>query len=292
MTSQGTEPWTVLRLLNWTRDHFERNQVDDPRLSAEVLLAHSLNCKRIELYARFDYKPDSQQLDTFRDYVRRATRHEPIAYLVGSREFYSLSFSVTPDVLIPRPETEMLVQQAQDVLKTLDGPGTLWDACTGSGCVAVAAAVQVKTLQVLATDLSDKAVAVAAGNAEKHGVADRVTCLVADGLHLPETAAEMAPFDVITANPPYIRTSEEVAESVKHEPELALYAGENGMEIVGPMIQQAPDHLRSEGALILEFGIDQADEIRDRLLATDLFYEPEIYSDLQGLDRICVAIRK
>lgn len=292
MSSQATEPWTVLRLLNWTKAHFAGREVDEPRLAAEVLLADAMGCKRIELYARYDHVPPAAVLDAFRANVRRAVAHEPIAYLVGTKEFYSLPFVVTPAVLIPRPESEMLVEKAEEHLSGLGRPGRLWDACTGSGCVAIAAARQVETLEVLATDISPEAVEVAAGNARRLGVAQRVRCLVADGLELPDAAAELAPFDVITANPPYVRADEPVAPCVRHEPEVALYGGADGFRVLGAIIDRAGDRLAPEGALLLEFGIDQADEVRDRLLATGQFYEPEIYADLRGLERICKAVRK
>ncbi len=292
MSSQAAEPWTVLRLLNWTKAHFAGREVDEPRLAAEVLLADAMGCKRIELYARYDHVPSTAVLDAFRANVRKAAGHEPIAYLVGTKEFYSLAFEVTPAVLIPRPESEMLVEKAEEHLAGLDRPGRLWDACTGSGCVAIAAARQVESLQVLATDISAEAIDVAAGNAERLGVAQRVRCRIADALDLPDDAAELAPFDVITANPPYVRTDEAVAPSVRHEPEVALYGGADGFRVLGAIIDQAGRHLACQGALLLEFGIDQADEVRDRLLATGQFYEPEIYADLRGLDRIGKAVRK
>ena len=292
MSAASPEPWTVLRLLNWTKDHFVKSQVPEPRLSAEVLLAHALGCKRIELYTRVDYVPKPAELDAYRESVRRAGRHEPVAYLVGTKEFYSLPFKVTSDVLIPRPETEMLVQQALEVLKRHEAPLTVWDACTGSGCVAIAIARQRQDVQVVASDISPGAVAVADENARALKVADRVRCRVADGLALPDDCGDLAPFAVITANPPYIRPGEPVAECVRHEPEVALYGGADGYTILRPLIADAPARLRPEGALILEFGIEQADDVRDMVLATGEFFEPTIEADMQGLERICVAVRK
>ena len=125
MTNPPAEPWTTLSLLNWTKEHFERHEVDSPRLSAEILLAHSLRCLRIDLYTRFDYRPTPEELADFRRNVRRASRQEPVAYLVGEKEFYSLRFKVTPDVLVPRPETELLAQAAIGHLQGLGRPGAL-----------------------------------------------------------------------------------------------------------------------------------------------------------------------
>ncbi|RPI61428.1 MAG: peptide chain release factor N(5)-glutamine methyltransferase, partial [Planctomycetaceae bacterium] len=165
MTNQPAEPWTVLKLLNWTKDDFARLDVDEPRLSAEILLAHTLGCKRIELYTRFDYQPTHAQLEQYRQLIQRGRNHEPVAYLVGTKEFFSLKFKVTPDVLIPRPETEMLVVQAVEHLRKLSRAATAWDVCTGSGCVAVAIASQVKEATVLATDISPAALRIARENA-------------------------------------------------------------------------------------------------------------------------------
>ncbi len=292
MTTAPAEPWTILRLLNWTKEYFVKGEVGDPRLSAEILLAHVLGCKRIELYTRFDYQPATAQLDAYRELVSRARQHEPIAYLAGRREFYSLEFRVTKDVLIPRPETELLVAHAVEHLKALGRPGQMWDACTGSGCVAVAAASCVADLTVLATDISEPAVKVAAQNAALNKVDGRVRCRTADLLTLPEDCGDLKDFDVITANPPYIVAGQPIGESVKHEPALALYAGKEGFELISPIVAAAPKFLRPGGLLAMEFGMDQADGIRDLMLATGEFNEPKILLDHQGIERAAVVLRK
>ena len=292
MSENAGETWTVLKLLNWTKDFFARGQVDDARLSAEVLLANVLGCRRIELYTRFDYQPTPAQLDAFRALVGRARKHEPIAYLVGTKEFYSLPFKVTHDVLIPRPETELLVAEAVTHLKALGRPGLMWDVCTGSGCVGVAAASQIKDTTVLATDISPAAVTVAAENAAANKVGDRVRCRVADLLTLPEDCADLKDFDVITANPPYVAKGQEVAETVKHEPAIALWAGDSGMELIDRVIAQAPALLRAGGVLAMEFGLGQADGVRDRLVKTGAFAEPRILRDHQAIERAAVAVKK
>ncbi|MCY2932029.1 MAG: peptide chain release factor N(5)-glutamine methyltransferase, partial [Planctomycetota bacterium] len=176
----ANEVWTVLKLLGWMKEHFSARKVDSPRLAAEVLLAHVLGCPRIELYARHDKEPTEQQRATLRELVKRAADHVPVAYLVGRKEFYSLSFKVTPDVLIPRPETEGVVAEALAILERLDRPGRVWDVCTGSGCVAVAIANQALEVTVLATDVSEGALAVAAENAQALDAGDRVLVARAD----------------------------------------------------------------------------------------------------------------
>ncbi|MCL2701844.1 MAG: peptide chain release factor N(5)-glutamine methyltransferase [Phycisphaerae bacterium] len=291
------EPWTVLRLINWTKEYFEKNQVDSPRLATEVLLAHSLKCQRIQLYTRFDYTPSADETASFKGLVQRAVKHEPIAYLVGVKEFYSLPFRVTADVLIPRQETELLVAQAIEHLQKIGPLGVVWDCCTGSGCVAVAIASRVKDCNVLATDISPAAVAVAAENAKLNKVDDRVKTAVADLLTLPadltpQAGADWHTFDVITANPPYIVEGGEVSSEVNHEPPLALYAGKSGLELITRVITDAPARLRDNGVLVMEFGYDQADAVRELLVANGHFKEPRILRDHQELERAVVARKK
>ena len=292
MTNQPADPWTVLKLLNWTKEHLARAGVEDPRLAAEVLLAHAMGCERIMLYARFDCQPNPEQLSTFRSLVRRAAAYEPIAYLTGDKEFYSLRFKVTPDVLVPRAETEILVTEALVHLRRLGRDGVLWDVCTGSGCVGIAAASQAPGLSVLATDISPGVIAVAAENAASHKLGDRVRCRVADLLTLPADCRDLKDFDVITGNPPYVATNQMVSETVKHEPAIALYGGRDGLDFIRRVVRGAPAFLRPGGALILEFGFGQADDVRDLLLATGGFAEPRILRDHQTIERDLVAIRK
>ncbi len=289
---QQAEQWTVLRLLNWTKDFFERSGMDSPRLAAEVLLSHCIGCERIELYARFDYQPGPDQLKTYRQWVKRAGEHEPVAYLVGLKEFYSLKFTVTPDVLIPRPETEMLVSEAISHLKQLNSAAKVWDVCTGSGCVGIAIASQVNSASVLATDISAEAIAVAKRNAEAHGLTGRVHCLVADLLDLPDDSPLSGPFDVITANPPYVAENDEVAPEVKHEPQLALIASDGGMACIRRIISSAGELIKPGGLLAMEFGYSQASDVRDLIVATGQFAEPLILRDHQEIERAAIAIRK
>jgi release factor glutamine methyltransferase len=304
MASADPARWTVLALLNWTRGHLQRAGADSPRLAAEVLLAHALGWGRIDLYTRHDYLPAEPQLALLRDLVTRAARREPVAYLVGEKEFYSLPFLVTPDVLIPRPETEILVEQAVGVLRALDRPGAMWDICTGSGCVAVATARQVQSAGVLATDVSPAAVEVARKNVARHGLEGRVQVRQADLLtppadwppqaQQPLQFAERLPaaFDVITANPPYVPDEAEVAPEVSHEPAIALRGGADGLDFIRRIIEGAPRFLRPGGALVLEFGADQGPAVRDLLAAAGSLTEPRILRDHRQIERAVLAVRK
>lgn len=291
MAGGKPDTWTVLNLINWTKDYFARCGVESPRLSAEVLLAGVMRCERITLYTRYDYQPKPDELDAYRQAVKRLAEGEPLAYITGSREFYSLSFRVTRDVLVPRCETELLVDIAVKHLKSLTAPPCMWDVCTGSGCVAIAAAAQVAEAKFLATDISDKAVAVAKQNAESLNVADRVTCLAADMLALPGDWTGPKTFDVITANPPYVAHGDDVAETVKREPAIAVYAGPDGLECIRRIVADAPALLNAGGILAFEFGCGQADEVRDLIVATGRFNEPQIIRDYQQIERAAVATR-
>jgi release factor glutamine methyltransferase len=291
MGAGKTAPWTVLRLLNWTGEHFAKAGLDSPRLCAEVLLAHALRCQRIELYTRFEYIPRPQELDGFREMVRRAAAREPVAYLVGYKEFYSLRFKVTPDVLVPRPETEILASEAIGRLRGLGRRGLVWDVCTGSGCIAVAIASQSPDATILATDISPAAVAVAQENAGAHKVDSRVRCRVADLLSLPADCADLRDFDAITGNPPYVPDADEVSPEVGHEPVLALRAGPDGLSFLRRVIRAAGPLLRPGGAMILEFGCGQADAVRDLIVATGRFAEPKVLRDHRHIERAVVAQR-
>jgi len=292
MADAANEAWTVLKLLNWTKEYLARAKVEEVRVAAEMLLAHALGCRRIDLYARFDYEPAPEQLAAFRGMVKRAADLEPVAYLVGHKEFYSLDFRVTPDVLVPRPETEALVTEAIGHLEGLGRPGRVWDVCTGSGCVAVTIAAQKPDATVLATDVSAPAVKVAAANADTHGAGDRVRCRVADGLALPDDCGDLAPFDVITANPPYVADGDTIGPTVDREPHVALYAGETGLEVIRPLIAGAGEPLAPGGAFIMEFGLGQTDAVRDLIAATNQFTEPRILRDHQNIERTLVAVRQ
>ena len=284
--------WTVLALIDWTKGFLARAGVDQPRLSAEVLLARTLGCERLELYTRHDRTVTREHLVLYRDLVRRAAAGEPIAYLTGRKEFYSLSLVITPDVLIPRPETELLVDAALEAARA--GARRLWDACTGSGCVAVAAARHAGELSVLATDISAPALAVAAENVARHGLTDRVRVEKADLLELPPTATDLAPVDVITANPPYVRDADMAAlpGTVQCEPDVALRAGATGLEYVRRIIADAPARLHPGGLLAMEIGLGQADAVYELLNAAGTYRDIRFLKDQAGIDRAVLARRQ
>ena len=290
----GGEQWTVRRLLTWTRDYLTRAGVEESRLAAEVLLGHVLDCERLALYTRFDEVVGDEGRASFRGLILRAVEGEPVAYLTGEKEFYSLAMTVTPDVLIPRPETELLVDAALDVSRSAGGPVRMWDACTGGGCVAVAAAKFADALAALATDISPPAAQVARGNVERHGLVGRVHVAEADLLDLPDSAAEMAPFDVITANPPYVSDAEmeQLPAGVKCEPEMALRAGPDGLDFIRRIIAAAPEHLKIGGTLAVEIGATQAEAVYEILNGSGRYERIRLLRDAAGLERVALALAR
>jgi len=268
--SSAPSDWTIGNLLSWTKAHFESRQIEDARLCAELLLAKALGVKRIDLYARFEQRPTDPQRAAFREMVIAAAAHQPIAYLVGTKEFYSLDFIVTPDVLIPRPETELLVERALVWCKERPRDRyDLLDIGTGSGCIAVTLAKRQATIHAVATDISEAALDVARENAQRHGV-DRVQFVRADLLNLPKEFVPAARFDMIVSNPPYVAETDAASlpENVrKYEPAIALSAGVDGLDIFRRLAADVTRFLKPGGLLALEVGHEQADEV-ERLFVT------------------------
>jgi len=295
------QTWTIQKLLNWITEYLTNKGIDSPRLSAELLLSHVVGLKRIELYMQFDKPVAEQQLEHLRDLVKRAGQHEPIAYLVGRTEFYSLGLNITPDCMIPRPETELLVERAIEFLRTHNtGTQFVCDLCTGSGCIAVAIAKNYPNARIIATDICDTALAVAAGNVEKHQLKDRITLLCGDlfdpiitGLDVNKLVPDSdRGFDLIVCNPPYVSNTEyeKLDRNVKdYEPKVALFAGVDGLDIYRRVIEKADRFLKPDAALMLEVGYAQGRAVKELLEQTSTFAEIKIEKDFQNNDRIVSA---
>lgn len=251
---------------------------DAPRLEAELLLAHVLGTERLGLYADAHRRLGDGELESLRGLLRRRADGEPVAYLTGHREFYGLELEITRDVLVPRPETELLVDRARELR-----PARILDLGTGSGCVAIACAKQLADAAVTATDLSPAALEVAARNAARHGVADRIRFLEGD-LFFALEPADL--FDLIVSNPPYVAAGE-AAGVAAHEPRLALYAGKQGLEVIGRLLAGAGGHLAAGGTLLVEIGEDQEAAVRE--LAAAHFGHVGITHDLRRLPRVLEA---
>jgi release factor glutamine methyltransferase len=305
------ELWTIGRLLSWTVEYLGKHGAENPRLDAEVLLAEARGCKRIELYTAYGEPASDEVRTAFRELVRRRAEGTPVAYLVGRREFYSLDFEVNSDVLIPRPETELVVVALLDNVKTQEagdgGLGTgdststlapspqspvpiqIVDVGTGSGILAVCAAKYVSNSHVMAIDISPAALAVARRNAKRHGVADRITFVEGNIL---STEPEEPRFDYIVSNPPYVSTAEmaQLARDVRnHEPDLALRAGERGTDVIAPLIEQAAARLKSDGVLLIEVSPMIASEVEQLVKQQPSLKVGPTIRDLAGHARIVQA---
>jgi release factor glutamine methyltransferase len=266
VTTEQQPSWTIGGLLDWTARYLAKGGSEFPRLDAEVLLAHALGCRRIDLYTRYQEAAPDEGRARFRQLVRRRIEGCPVAYLVGRKEFFSLQFEVTPAVLIPRPESEFVVLECLRLAKGMPEPRVL-DIGTGSGNLAVAVAQQHKGTQITAVDLSPEAVAVAARNAARHGVTERVRFRCGD---LFESIPAGEYFDFVLSNPPYIAGAEigQLAAGVRdYEPHLALDGGADGYAIFNRIITAAKEHLEPGGYLIVEIGDPQHEETRWRIAA-------------------------
>lgn len=281
-----TERWTVLKILQWTADYFAGKEIDSTRLDAELLLAATLDLDRVGLYVNFDRPLDAAELAAFRERVQRRGRREPVQYILGETEFWSLSFNVGPDVLVPRGDTEVLVEEA---LKRIEGSVRVLDVGTGSGAIAIALAHEKPEIQVTALDCSEPALAVARGNAQRNGVADRVTCQAGDLASLP-----VGPFEVIVSNPPYIPSvdwQKLMPEVRDYEPRLALDGGDDGLKAYRQLAVQSGQILAPGGWLLVEVGIGQAADVSALFKAAGLL-EIGQRDDYAGIPRVVMGRAK
>ena len=292
-TETNQTDWTLKRLLTWTTEYFQQARVDQPRLCAEILLAHVLRCERIDLYVRFDQSPTPDQLTTYKDLVRRCRLHEPVAYLTGHAHFYGLTLKVAPGVLIPRPETELLVTQALNFIQRQSSRPIVdvLDLCTGSGCIAIALATHAVEAEIVAVDRNPAALAIARENIETLGLEGRITLhendLFAD---LDKTGKGL--FDLIVSNPPYIsdREFQTLDPTVRdYEPKEALLSGPDGLDCLRRIIDNAEPYLADEGALMVEIAYNQADEVIALFEKTGYLTDIEAVTDHQGHRRVIKA---
>jgi release factor glutamine methyltransferase len=298
------ETWTVQRILTWMAQDFTALGVGSPRLDAELLLCSVLGCDRVKLYMDMPRPLSRDELDAARSLVQRRRKREPVAYILGEREFYKHTFEVTSAVLIPRPETELVVDRAlealpkgalndaADFVAASGEPARVLDLCTGSGAIAITLAAERPLLQVDATDISDAALAVAKRNAARTGVAERVELMHGD-LFAPLPRERR--YAVITANPPYITEADYkrlAPEILQHEPSLALLAGADGFSVLRRICAEASEWLAPNGLLAMELGAGQAPAVMDMLHATQRFTDIAAHRDLAGIERVVEAKRR
>ena len=249
---------TTIELIKRTTAFFSDKGLDSPRLDAQILLSHALGCTRTDLYAHFDRPIVAAELDSFRELVRRRATGEPVAYIVGTREFWSLSFKVGPGVLIPRPDTERLVELALSVIPDRSAPLRVADVGTGSGCIACALASELPNAKVVAIDVSVEALELARENVACHGFSDRISLV--RGETLGPFAGRRGCLDLIVSNPPYVTTAEfdALPPTVREfEPRGALVAGTDGLDVVRDLARSATELLAADGYLLFEIGYQQ-----------------------------------
>jgi release factor glutamine methyltransferase len=280
--------WTVRDILAWTTDYFRNKGIPTPRLDAEILLAHCLDRERIYLYLNLDRPLQSAERSRYRELVGRRASREPIALITGVKEFWSIPFRISPGVLIPRPETEVLVEAIIDQMGDLTVPRVL-ELGTGSGAVAVSVAKENKRVHILASDINPSTLRIASLNALQVGVTGSIEFLASD---LFSAIRPGTTFDVICSNPPYvprdlIPTLE--PEVRDFEPHAALDGGPDGLDVIRKLARQARHYLKESGALVLEIGEGQEESVIQILTSIGGFRETRSFMDLSGKPRVVKA---
>lgn len=290
--------WTIAKLLTWTTSYFKNHRIDSPRATAEILLAHTLNIERLDLYLRFDQPLTLEELKRFKVLIKRRVQSEPVAYIIGVRGFWSMDLAVTGDVLIPRPETECLVEEALSILPEDAGPGAasgpqrVLDLGTGSGAIVLALAAHRPDHVFFAGDRSLKAVRLAFENAVRHRLGKTVTFFCGDWL-MP-LSEHRCRFDMIVSNPPYVpsRTIDRLQPEIfKYEPRNALDGGEDGLDSLRRIIGDAHRFMAPGGNLLLEIGHDQKAGVSGIIDECGAYEDVVFKKDYSGYDRV-VRMRK
>jgi release factor glutamine methyltransferase len=310
MASVAEKMWTIREILSWAEDYFAGNKVPDHKAETEYLLSHLLNCKRSGLYMNQDLFLTINKFQILVDWLNRRAAREPSQYIIGEQEFWGLPFRVNRDVLIPRPETELIVEEAIKAVNsgqwpvdsknirdnaslTTDHAPLILDLCTGSGCIAVTLAKEIPDSRVFAVDISEKVLSVARKNAERHEVAGRMIFLQGD-MFEPLNGLNIQA-DIIVSNPPYIskKMMAGLEPEVKdYEPVTALYGGDDGLDFYRTIMSESSAYLKQGGYLILEMGYGQAEKIKKLIKQNNVFEQIDIKKDLAGIDRVIKARRK
>lgn len=283
----GENQWTILKTLRWTTSYFKSRDIESPRPAAEILLAHVLDLGRIDLYTRYDQPLNNSELSAYKSLIRRRIAKEPVAYITGRKEFWSMDFLVTGDTLIPRPETECLVETALDALapNSENGPARVLELGTGSGAVVITLASERPALKYFACDRSSKAIRIAMKNASSHGVGDRIGFFCCDWF----SAVRPGPgFDLIVSNPPYVRKNDINGlqpEINRYEPLLALDGGDDGLRATEHIIRSAHEWLVPGGILVLEIGFDQKADVEQIIENCGCYDDPIFKKDYGGIYR-------
>ena len=295
LTKPDNTQWTIIKLLRWAASYLKTREIDSPRATGEILLAHALKCERIDLYLNFDQPLAGDELKAFKTLIKRRIRREPVAYILGVKEFWSLDFEVTEDVLIPRPETECLVETALALLSRQASSQSrrILDLGTGSGAIIIALASQHPRHTYFASDRSIQAVRVARRNTERHNLEKMIHYFNADWL--TSLNQKKSTFDMIVSNPPYIpsRMIEGLQPEIHgYEPMAALDGSDDGLECFNKIIGSAHRYLKPGGVLLLEIGHDQQHNIHRIVSDCGSYGDFSCIKDYAGHDRVVCMRRK
>lgn len=284
--------WTIIKILDWTKQYFADRGVENPRLDAEVLLCAVLQCERIKLYMDFERPLTGAELSQYKNYVARRGQHEPLAYILGEKEFMRNSFKVTPATLVPRPETELLVESLIKAARGLkaDGDVKILDIGTGSGAIIVSLLDYLPNAKGVGVDISVDALIVAEENSRRIGVRERAGFMQSD---LFSRIPADKKFDIIVSNPPYIPAADiaGLAKDVQKEPLGALDGGADGLDFYRRIISEAMDHMTDEGILAFEVGINQAQVVAE-LCRKAGFKATAIRKDYADIERMVFAVKE
>jgi len=294
ITDSGKTQWTIIKLIRWANSYLKAHDIDSPRATGEILLAHALNVKRIDLYLNYDQPLVADELNTFKMLIKRRIRREPVAYILGTKEFWSMDLKITQDVLIPRPETECLVEVALKYLSQIPSVQTqrILELGTGSGAIILALVSQQPRHLYFASDYFKKAAALASMNTVRNDFAGRVHFFVGDWL--TPLNPKKSGFDMIVSNPPYIprRVIDTLQPEIhRFEPLAALSGGQDGLSCYRKIIGSAHNYLKPHGMLLLEIGHEQKDDIRRIASSCDVYDDFNHAEDYSGYDRV-VWMRK
>jgi release factor glutamine methyltransferase len=290
-------------VLDKTIAFFKEKKFDSPRLDAELLLAHGLKLERIQLYMKFDQPLQETELASLRELVRRRSQGEPVAYILGHRDFYGETFEVNSDTLIPRPETEHIIEEtlkwAEKDGRSLDQPYRILDLGTGTGCVGLTLLKKLPSAKLASVDLSEKALAVAARNAANLGVSDRVQFVHADAANADKVLSVVKNFmsestvDILVSNPPYIAHEDPAVEAnvKKYEPSMALFADDEGLNLLKTWSQNYKFNLSSQALVLMEMGMTQGPAMKNHFEGLGVFNEVRVIKDLSGHDRVICGVK-
>ena len=294
ITTSGKTQWTIIKLIRWATSYLKTHDIDSPRATGEILLAHTLKVRRIDLYLNYDQPLVAEELNIFKLLIKRRIRREPVAYILGAKEFWSMDLNITQDVLIPRPETECLVEVALNLLAKIPSSQSqrILDLGTGSGAIVLALVAQQPRHVYFASDYFKKAAELASKNAARHDFSGRIHFFVGDWL-TPLNPGKSG-FDMIVSNPPYIPSQvigELQPEIFRFEPLAALNGDQDGLSCFRKIIGSAHKYLKPHGVLLLEIGHEQKDDVHKIVSDCDLYVNFNHSKDYSGYDRV-VWMRK